>query len=221
MKSYGPKSLIELPGNHNVISRQIDLLASAYPHAEIIVTLGFGAEQVIKYLPRSVKVVENELYAETNVARSIGMGLRVANHSHVLIVYGDLVFTSEAIDGLAGLKSSILVDKSGQIGAGEVGATIVGGKITHLAYNLPTKWAQILYLTGTELELFKKFAWDKDRRNWFGFEVLNKVLDAGGSFKAIERPSMRIAEIDFSADIENARTINQERNITNESALRR
>jgi choline kinase len=220
MKSYGPKSLIELPGDQTVIGRQVGLLREAYPRAEIIAVVGFGGEQVIRQLPAKVKAVENELYAETNVARSIGMGLRVASHDHVLVVYGDLVFTADAVAGLAGLRSAALVDRSGQIGAGEVGLTTVAGRVTHFAYDLPAKWAQILYLTGAELALFRRLSSGRDQRNWFGFEVLNRVLDAGGSLRAVERPGMRIAEIDFATDIENARTINQERDVAHANLAR-
>lgn len=207
MNSYGPKSLIELPGGQNVISRQLGLIREAYPKAEIIVVLGFGCDRILRYLPPDVKVVENEKYADTNVARSIAMGLRVASHKHVLIIYGDLVFNAETIAGLVGVKSAGVIDRSGQLSVDEVGVMVCDGKITNFEYELPDKWAQILFLTGLELELFRKFSSSRERRKWFGYEILNRIIDHGGSFKAVEPKEMRIAEIDFSRDIEHARKV--------------
>jgi choline kinase len=98
MRSYGPKSLIPLNHEETVISRQINLLKKLFlHHSEIIVVVGFESEKIIRNLPKWVKVIENENYATTNVARSIGMALRIASNNNVLIVYGDLVFNIHAL----------------------------------------------------------------------------------------------------------------------------
>lgn len=209
MKSYGPKPLIELPGRETVIGRQLRILRSSFPRADVVVVVGYEAERVIKSLPSGIKVVENEFHAETNVVRSIGMGLRVASHNNVLLAYGDLVFNQDAIGWACSDGSSVLVDSRGQIGEDEVGVAIVKGRVTNLSYGLPIKWAQIAYLTGRELELFKRVAWDPERKRHFGFEALNAVIDAGGRIGAIEPRGMRIAEIDSSRDIESARRVDE------------
>lgn len=206
MKSYGPKPLIELNEKHTVISRQQYILQREFPTAEIIVVVGYEADSVIRGLRPGVKPVENEMFETTNVVRSIGMGLRIANHKKVLIVYGDLVFNSAAIRIIGG-QSVAVVDSRKQIGDDEVGVTVVDGRITQFAYDLETKWAQIVYLTGRELEIFKGIVWNRDNSRWFGFEALNKVVGGGGSIRAIEPKNMKVAEIDTSKDIENARQI--------------
>lgn len=206
MKSYGPKPLIELSESHTVIGRQQYILQRAYPKAEIIIVVGYEADTVMKSLSPNVKPVENEHYDTTNVVRSIGMGLRIASHNSVLIVYGDLVFNTPAIQ-IVGGNSVALVDNRGMIGEEEVGATIVDGRITRLSYDLETRWAQIVYLTGKELEIFKRVAWNREHSRWFGFEALNKVIEIGGNIRAIEPKNMKIAEIDTSKDIERARSI--------------
>lgn len=208
MKSYGPKSLIPLSSSQTVIDRQIGILRREYPLSEIIVVVGYEADHVMKHLGKAARPVENENYETTNVLRSIGMGLRAASHNRVLIVYGDLVFTPSAIR-LAKGRSVALVDNKGQIEDEEVGVTVVDGRITQFAYDLPTKWAQIVYLTGRELELFKKVAWNREHQKWYGFEGLNKVVEAGGIIHVAEPRRMKITEIDTSRDIERARHLNE------------
>lgn len=202
MKSYGPKALIELPGHETIIGRQLRVLRSRFPTADIVVVVGHEADRVIKTLPRNIKVVENENYANTNVVRSIGMGLRVASRDRVLLVYGDLVFNTGAIEWAGEYGSSILVDTRGQMGEDEVGVTVYNGRATNFSYGLPVKWSQIAFLAGRELELFKEVVWDSEKRRCFGFEALNAVLDEGGKLRAVEPHGARIREIDSSKDID-------------------
>lgn len=213
MKSHGPKPLIELPasgspgrGHETVIGRQIRVLREVFPGAEIVVVVGHEAERVIRSLPAGVKVVENELYADTNVIRSVGMGLRVASHGSVLVVYGDLVFNAQAVGWASRCGSAVLADSRGLIDRDEVGLTAVDGKVTHFSYGLLTKWAQVAYLTGRELEIFRKIAWNTDRRRSLGFEALNELIEGGGHLRVAEPAGMWIAEIDCTKDIEKVRS---------------
>lgn len=205
MKSYGPKSLISLDGRQTVVERQVAILRHRYPQSEIIVVVGHEADRVMDSVV-GVRFVENEHHETTNVLRSIGMGLRATSGDGVLIVYGDLVFTPSAVN-IAGPRSVAVVENRGQMDGEEVGVTVVDGRITRFAYDLPTKWAQIVYLTGEELRTFRHVSRNRDYRRWYGFEGLNKVIEAGGHIRAVEPRRMKIAEIDTSRDIEKARRL--------------
>lgn len=207
MKSYGPKPLIELGGGETVLSRQLSLFRSVYPSSDVVTVVGFESEKIIEVLDASVKVVENEMYENTNVLRSIGMGMRVVDHDSIIVSYGDLVFNRGTIDTLTTGGSAAIIDTAGRMEEDEAGCTICDGRITHLAYGLPAKWCHIVYLTGRELGLFKQVAWHVQSRKWFGYEALNYVIENGGDIRGIEPSNMRIVEIDSSRDIEKARQI--------------
>lgn len=211
MKAYGPKPLIPLgvQDNETVIGRQQCILRKLYPFSQIIVVVGYEADMVMNHLDDTI-AVENEMFEQTNVVRSIAMGLRAVSPDckNVLIVYGDLVFNKETVTIphyiiSKGLSAAIV----GQMGDEEVGVTIVDGRITQCAYDLDTKWAQIVYLTGRELDIFKRVVWNRNHARWFGFEALNAVLHNGGILHAISPRGMKIAEIDTAKDIEKARNI--------------
>jgi choline kinase len=207
MKSYGPKALIELRNGETVIQRQLQTINRLYPAAEVITVLGFEAERVRKELPLHIKVIENHIYEETNVAYSIYLGLSIAQHKHTLIVYGDLVFNDATLEGIDLNASTAIIDTHNRFNKSEVGVTVVNGFISRMSYGLPSKWAHIVYLTGRELNLFKYCIKTQNARKFFGFEILNQMLDNGGLLKAIEPERMQIAEIDTSKDIEIAKKI--------------
>lgn len=206
IKSYIPKSLIKLDSKHTVISRQIKIIRKEYPFSEIIVVVGYEADLIMKHLDSEVKFIENENYETTNMVRSIAMALRITSFNNILIIYGDLVFNPNVIR-IVGNISVGVVDNNSFMGENEVGVIVHNGKITHFAYDLTTKWAQIIYLTGYELELFRKTVWNHNHYRWFSFEAINKVIEAGGNIRAVEPKGMNIVEIDTLKDIERARLI--------------
>lgn len=205
MKSYGPKALIEVAPRQTLIGRQLWILREHFPRAELVVVVGFEAEKVARTLPAWVRVVKNEQYEVTNVARSVEMGLRVSRSERVLVVYGDLVFSPGTFAGLPMGESFALLDTQGQLRELEVGCTVVDGEVTYLSYGLPTKWAQIMLLTGRELALFRRLALPNAKRKHFGYEILNEVLEHDGRLAAIEPVKMKLVEIDTSKDIAAAR----------------
>ena len=207
MKSYGPKPLIKV-GNSTIIKNQINLLRTYIDNSHIVLVCGFKAERLMNETPDFILKVENELYDQTNVVRSIGMGLRAsANCLGVMIVYGDLVFNSEAIKHIPFQKSSVVIAERG-MGDEEVGC-IIGedNKLTHLMYDLAPKWGQIAFFTGMELQLLKNLCWDEKNNTKFGFEIINNIIDKGGSFNCIQNDKIQIIDIDSSKDIQRAREI--------------
>jgi NDP-sugar pyrophosphorylase family protein len=207
MRSYGPKALIYLHGK-TLIERQLYILRQLYPEANFTVVVGFAADKITKVLDKNIRVVENDSYERTNVAYSIALALQHINNNYpVLIVYGDLVFNFATFKDLHLDRSAAIIDTQGRFNKGEVGATIVNSEISQFAYSLPIKWGQIVYLEGKDLFLFKDYIQHKNRVNYFGFEILNGVLNNDGHIHAIEPNHMQIAEIDTSKDIERARKI--------------
>ena len=207
MKSYGPKPLIKI-GNCTIIKNQINLLQTYIPNTNIVLVCGFKAEILMNETPQEIIKVENERYEETNVVRSIGIGLRaIGKCSKLIIVYGDLVFNSETLKNIEFKESNIIVTNQG-MGDEEVGCIIdKKNRITNLMYDLPNKWGQIAIFTNKELSLLKQLCWDKKNNSKFGFEIINQIIDRGGTFKCIQNKNIKIVDIDSSKDIQKAKEI--------------
>jgi hypothetical protein len=73
--------------------------------------------------------------------------------------------------------------------------------VEHALFDLPNKWAQIAYFTGKELDLLKKFCWNRDHSNKFGFEALNYIVEKGGKLYISQHKESRATDIDKPEDI--------------------
>ena len=207
MKSYGPKPLIRIRREKTILQNQLKLFNQVFRNPTIILVCGFQAEKLMDESSSDIIKVENEFYEETNVARSIAMGLRATTGKNVLVSYGDLVFNKEAIECLDYRSSSISVSEN-QMGEDEVGCIVnKRGHLEHMMYDLPLKWNQLLYLQGAELEKFKKIVYNKKNSKLFGFEIINKLINAGSRIKCTQHPKVRVIDVDTSKDTETAKGI--------------
>lgn len=204
MKSYGPKALLQLPTLETLITRQIRLLRKRFGHANFTVVTGFESEKVKRFLPRSVKTITNHNYANTNVAHSLAIAFdRLPAESSVLVVYGDLVFNSAALRDLDLSRSCVVMDTDANgTRSDEVGVNVADGEVLRFSYAMPDKWAQIFLLKPAERRLFSQAAKEPSRQRYFGYEILNDVIDRGGKLHAIYPDGLQLMEIDNSRDID-------------------
>lgn len=207
MKSYGAKSLIKLSPNLNVIQNQLNIISQKFRYYEVILVTGFQAQRVMRETPNDIIKIENERYEDTNVCRSIGIGLRAATTNRVLIIYGDLVFNAQALNVKFNKGSSLIIDSSNTMTHNEVGCTITDSFVDQVLYELPNRWSQIAFFVDDELEMLKQITWNPDNERLYGFEAINQIIDAGGKFRAIYPEGIKVNDIDTSKDIPIAQSI--------------
>jgi choline kinase len=198
MKIYGPKSLVKINDDHTILSNQIEIINSCFRHCEIIVVGGYQYDK-LESAAKNVRFVYNSDYETTNVLHSIAMGLKKSKTNKVLVIYGDLVFNKECID-LPFLKESAVVVSS-IMKDEEVGCIYNDGILESVFYRIPTKWAQIAFFTGRELDLLNSIAKQENNMYWFGFEAINEIINKGGIFKVFEPEEGRAVDIDSSYDL--------------------
>jgi len=201
MKSYGPKCLLPISAKETIIHKTIKNVKSVYPNSEITVVVGFEADKVIRVLPSDVRVIENQLYQETNVVESLRLALNSITNNKVLIVYGDLIFNTQTITGLTVGESCVVVDSKNNFKNEEVGVTVADNVVTNFAYGLDTKWGQIAYLTDETLSLFKTLCSNRKRNKMYPFELFNLIINEGFKIGAIDPKGIKIQEVDSLKDI--------------------
>lgn len=200
MKSFGPKSLIGIKPNLNILQNQINTIKKVLPTSNIILVCGFESQILMNNSPSNIIKIENEKYETTNVVRSIGMGLR-ASSKEVLIIYGDLVFNEYCLKTINFNRSSILVGDH-IMNESEVGCIFnKGNHIESMMYDLPCKWGQMIFLKDKELSMFKEICWNPDNYNMFGFEAINLAINNGANFLACQNVKAKVIDIDNSKDL--------------------
>jgi len=205
MKSKEPKALLRID-DKSIIERQLSILWETYPKSDIVVVVGYKAAEVrnrLKDYP--VRFVYNPIHETTNVGFSIGLGVQACISPHCLIVYGDLIFNENAIKTITSGKSKLLIDVNNNINDDEVGLIIdEKQRVTNLSFGLPQKWAQIAYLEGSELDLFKNACYNDNNQRWFGYELLNEIINHNGTLEAHSVSSSLIFDVDTTQDLNKA-----------------
>jgi choline kinase len=207
MKSFGVKPLIKLKPDLTVLQNQLNIIDQKFRYYEIILVVGFQAFRIMKETPQDIIKIENERYEETNICRSIGMGLRAATTNRVLIINGDLVFNSAALNVKFNQGSALLIDTSHTMTPNEVGCTVTNKYVDQVLYELEHPWSQISFFVGKELEMLKQMTWEPENERLYTFEIINRIIDMGGKFKAMMPPGIRSNDIDTSKDIAIAQDI--------------
>jgi choline kinase len=204
IKSAEPRSLLKIK-NEYLINHQIKAIQQTFKECVIIGVFGVHIQKILKKTNKNIRIVENQLYDSTNNSESMRLGLNNTLYDKVLFIHGDIFFNHNLFDGVKFDKSFLVIDGNNDILEKEVGVTINKKQISILSYGLKKKWGQICFLTGKELKtlrnIFQKF--EEADKKMLSFEVINKIIENGGSFKYHENSKSHIIEIDCIKDIEN------------------
>ncbi len=204
IKSNEPRSLIKI-GTKTLLEHQIDLINNNLNNHEIIGVFGYAIEKIIRKVYGKVRVVENQLYENTNNSESLRLAVNNASRRNIMFFHGDLYFNDAVFKSIDFKKSFLVVDRKEMMKSKEIGVTIQNNKATILSYGLPTKWCQIAFITGKELKILRNVLskLQGSQKKMLSFEVINKMISMGANFECYEPNNMSIIEIDCIKDIKN------------------
>lgn len=201
MKSFGPRCLLKLNTGENLIDSQLKILKECYPNSEIIITVGFDSERIIKKKIPNVRFVENQLHENTNIGEEIRLGVHNCETNNILLIQGETVFTHTIIDNITKHGSCIVCVDNVNNDEDDVGATIVNDNLTILAHGLQPKFGGIAFITDPEITYFKHHVCVKENSNMYFFELINLLAARFNKIKAIQQPEEKIIRIESIKDI--------------------
>lgn len=174
IKMFGSNRSLVVFNSTTLIGHQIVTLRRTFPNlADIIVVLGYDHERTLKSIPSGIRVVINERWADTSETHSLDLALKATTTNSVIIISGDMYFESSSL--MLPTKTTLSV---APMKPEKVGLSILEGKVSHLSYGLPDKWAQISYVVDGVAALKKHI--DNDRS--LLFEVINSMIGGGIEF---------------------------------------
>jgi len=202
IKSYEPRSLLKIQGKP-LIEHQLSTINNYFKNeAETITVVGCHANKVIKKVKNETRIVENQIYNDTNSSESLRLAFNNSSSPNFMFFHGDIFFNEACID-VDYSKSFIIIDTEKLIKDHEIGITEIDNKLSIMSYGLPTKWAQIAFFKGKEHSLLasvlNKFE-NKDKKK-LSFEIINSIIEMGGSFNCYEPKEKKLIEIDRIKDI--------------------
>ena len=203
-KSYEPRCLLKY-GNKIILDNQLEVLSETFEKAEISIVGGYDINRVIKKTGKRARIIENQLFNDTNSGESLRLAINNSLFDNVLFIHGDLVISREIFANINLNESFLLVDNQNKFEDKEVGITVVNGKATVLSYDLQTKWCQIGFLATEELNILKRLFLKSDFNPDYllTFEIINKIIENGGKFNCYDIGNSFIKEIDTLKDISN------------------
>jgi choline kinase len=206
-RSYEPRCLLKY-NNKTILDNQLEVIKNKFNNVEVSVVCGFDTPRMVKKISKQARIVENPNYENTNSGESLKLAVNNSMVDDILFLHGDLVISDSIFDKLNFNQSFILVDSLNKFDEREVGVTVVNGKATILSYNLPTKWCQIAFLSEAETNILRKLFLKPDfnSKHLLTFELINKIIENGGSFNCFEVETSFIKEIDSLRDMSNENT---------------
>jgi hypothetical protein len=191
MKSYGPTSLINFK-TKKLIDTQIEAINKAFRKYEIILCCGFDVEKVCKYIRSqyhsiNVRIVENQLYNNSNSCESVRLALNNTSNNKVFIIDGSLLFNCDLFKDKIN-ESHVYIEQNKHCENLEVGINInENNVIEFFSYGAINCWSEILYLHNKDsIETFRKIISSIDFKNKFIFEALNEFIKTRKELKYIQ-----------------------------------
>lgn len=209
-----PKPLTELSDGRSIMKQQIDNISFAFGDTfRLMIVIGFKLEAIIERFPDAT-FVYNELYDQTNTAKSLLKALKATGDGGVLWMNGDVVFDPEILirvtpDFEAGHSFVVVntakvtdeevkytLDDAGYIN--QLSKSVFGGLgeavgINHVSSSDKAKLIERLEEIGDQ-EYFER-----------GIEV--GIEKDGLRFKAIDISDLYAIEVDFDEDLQRANAI--------------
>lgn len=202
MKSYGPTSLISFK-DKKLIDIQIQSIANHFKNFEIILCCGFEIDKVYKHIRNNydtinIRLVENQLYNNSNMCESARISLNNTTNSMVYILDGNLILTDELFSDRINESYVYIQDNSYE--NFEVGINInENDDIEYFSYGGIKPWSEILFLHSKEMvDSFRKIVSNVEFKNKFIFEALNDLIKIKPNMKYLinnDEPIVKVNNI--------------------------
>jgi choline kinase len=184
IKSKGWNGLIKINKRETLIQNQIKVIRQNFPKSKIIYIYGFDYKKVEEYFHYSD--VNNLVYVNNNQFASNGESYSVSMVSEFLeqdclIFFGNLILKPSMFKNFHPKKSQLFITPKIE---NELGCTFNdSGFVEHICYGLENYLGNVYYISKNDIEQFKNLITKNHHRNYFLFEIINKMIENGSKFK--------------------------------------
>jgi len=189
MKAYGPTSLIPIK-NSKLLDYHLKYISDVFPKNEIVICTGFSADRVQKYIRtnyanQNIRIVENQIFEDTNSCESLRLCLNNTNNNNILIINGGVFFYKDAISKIDTKKSCILVEKNNI--TLDIGINQNKELLEHMDVGLDFKWTEMIFLNNrNSIDHLRKVLSENNFKKKFIFEAINRLVQANSKIICIE-----------------------------------
>lgn len=181
MKSYGAIPLIQFK-NKKLIDIQIQQISNTFKNFELIICVGYDSDKVCKYIKqkyrnKNIRIVENQIYAQSNSCEGVRLCLNNIYNNKILICDGSIIFNEDILNFITKNNCCIAVEEQENNDL-EIGVNIgEKGYIEHFGFGAHTIWSEMIYLNNEDIiDSLRKIISGDNYKNKFLFEGLNELI---------------------------------------------
>ena len=198
-------------GFHCLIDVQIAAIKAVYKNPEILLCCGFESDKVVRYVRNkypsdNIRIVENQLFDETNCCETLRLCLNNTTSDSMLVCNGDLLLYPEIVKVIRDLPYVLTQKKGKKKSTLEVGTVCDENfMVTNMSFGLPNLWTEIFHLNSKEcINTMRKIVSSDNFKNRLIFEALN-------SFNETKHSLTQITSAEKVVKINNVQTYHQVR----------
>ena len=190
MKSYGPAALLPITARYKLIDIQISCIKKVFTNAEIVLCIGFEAERITRYIKSkyknlNIRIVENQLFSETNSCEALRLCLNNINNEKLFLMNGSLLFDHKTFKYGNMENSCIFIeDQNSQL---DIGANVNEDVcVEYFSFGASKCWSEIIFLHNEEIiESLWNIVSSENYKKKFIFEALNELIKMNFDIKSI------------------------------------
>jgi len=203
-----PKPLTLLADGRTILRQQIDHLRREFgERLQLTVVVGFKLGMILEAAPADASFVYNEIFDQTNTAKSLLRALRLAPPGGILWLNGDVVFVPGLLAALSFERSFVAVNTE-RVGEEEIKYTLDGeGCIKELSKQVVGGLGEAVGINYVSAEDRPVLVEHLDRcadGDYFERGIETAIAESGLRFSAVDISPFGCVEVDFLPDLEQA-----------------
>jgi len=206
-----PKPLTLLADGRTILRQQVDHLKREFgDELHLSVVVGFKLEMILEAVGAEASFVYNDVFDQTNTAKSLLRALRLAPPGGVLWLNGDVVFVPGLLGELAalGFERSTVAVNTERVGEEEIKYTLDGdGYIKELSKQVQGGLGEAIGINYVSAKDRSVLVDHLDRcadDDYFERAIETAIAESDVHFSAVDISPFGCVEVDFLPDLERA-----------------
>ncbi len=179
MKSYGPIALFNINEYTKILDYHISFIHAYFAKPEIIICVGSESEKIIKYVQNKyyntdVRIVENQMYQDTNTCESLRLCLNNIHSNNILLI--NALTLPKKIVPIK--QSNVMLYITENSKKSDVGINInENNKVEYMSFCAKNAWLDIMWITNkTIITSIKKILSQESYKKKMWFELINDMI---------------------------------------------
>jgi CTP:phosphocholine cytidylyltransferase-like protein len=183
MKSKGGTGLVKVNSRFNLFETQHKIITKNFKNPKIIYVYGFDGKKISHFFDQrkysNVIPIYNENYEKYNNTYSLSLAQKYIEKDF-FILFGYSIFKKQIFENFNKSNSQIFLNNKTK---NHIGCIVDNENVNHICFDINNYIMDIYYISKADAPLMKELCTTPRYKNYFIFELLNKMVDMGVCIK--------------------------------------